>query len=64
VNAGEPCIGLIYLRPGHIRPAYTLQSLEAIETTVGSARPGFIVVAEHRIGQVRIRLRHVSAHGT
>jgi len=60
VNAGERCIGLVYLRPGHIQPGYTLESLEAIESTVGSLEPGFIVVAEHRIGEVRIRLRHLS----
>jgi predicted nuclease of predicted toxin-antitoxin system len=58
VGEGKPCIGLIYLRPGHIQPAYTLQSVEAIETTVGSVHPGFILVAEHRTGEVRIRLRN------
>lgn len=57
VNAGQPSVGLIYLRPGHIQAAYTLQSLAAIEATVGDVDAGFVIVAEHRTGQVRIRLR-------
>jgi predicted nuclease of predicted toxin-antitoxin system len=57
VNAGELSVGLIYLRPGHIQAAHTLQSLRAIEATVGEVEPGFVVVAEHRPGQVRVRLR-------
>jgi predicted nuclease of predicted toxin-antitoxin system len=57
VNAGEPSLGIIYLRPGHIDPAFTMQSIDVIETTAGSVQPGFILVAEHRRGQVRIRLR-------
>lgn len=57
VNAGQPLVGLIYLRPGHIRVAYTLQSIAAIETVVSAVDVGFIIVAEHRAGQVRVRLR-------
>jgi predicted nuclease of predicted toxin-antitoxin system len=57
VNAGEPSVGLIYLRPGHIQATYTLQSLRAIEATVAEVEAGFVIVAEHRTGQVRVRLR-------
>jgi predicted nuclease of predicted toxin-antitoxin system len=61
VHAGEPSVGIIYLRPGHIEPHFTLQSLEAIETTIPSMQPGFILVAEHRTGRVRIRVRGSAA---
>jgi len=57
VNAGELSVGVIYLRPGHIQPAFTLESLQAIQATVGDVAPGFVIVAEHRTGQVRVRLR-------
>jgi predicted nuclease of predicted toxin-antitoxin system len=62
VNAGQLSVGLIYLRPGHIQLAYTLQSLWAIEASVGEVEAGFVIVAEHRTGQVRVRLRAVSRH--
>ncbi len=57
VNAGDLSVGLIYLRPGHIQAAFTLETLRAIGATVGEVGPGFVVVAEHRTGQVRVRLR-------
>ena len=63
-NAGDLSVGLIYLRPGHIQAAYTLESLRAIEATVGVVEPGFVIIAEHRTGQVRVQLRVPSPTST
>jgi len=59
--AGQRCIGIIYLRPGHIQPEYVLKSIEAIENTNANVEPGFLVVAERRGDSVRIRLRTVAS---
>lgn len=57
VAAGAPYIGIVYLRPGHIRPGFTLESVDAIEALVGDVLPPFIVVARHGPRAVRVRLR-------
>ena len=58
--AGQSCLGIIYLRPGHIQPEYVLKSIEAIENSIENVEPGFIVVAERRGDSVRIRLRTIT----
>jgi predicted nuclease of predicted toxin-antitoxin system len=58
--AGQACIGIIYLRPGHIQPEYVLKSIEAIENGSVNVESGFVVVAERRGDSVRIRLRTIA----
>lgn len=53
----EPSVGIIYLRPGHIDPAFTLAMLAAIEVADIEVVPPFLLVAERREDSVRIRLR-------
>jgi predicted nuclease of predicted toxin-antitoxin system len=60
VHGGLAFPGIVYLRPGHREPSVVMQSLQAIQETVGALRPGFVVVAEHRNTQVRIRVRIVA----
>jgi predicted nuclease of predicted toxin-antitoxin system len=55
--AGEPYIGIIYLRPGHILPAVVLETLRAIEEQVIDVDPPFLLVAERRQQAIRIRVR-------
>lgn len=57
IMQGEPFTGIIYLRPGHIRPEFTIQTLETIASQSIDVRPPFIVVAEHSRAVVRIRVR-------
>ena len=57
IHAGEPYYGIVYLRPGHISADFTWRTIEAIESTVESVEPPFIVVAERRGDTVRIRVR-------
>jgi len=63
LQSGLRCPGIVYLRPGHRDPSVATQSLQAIEETVGDLEPGFVVVAEHRETQVRIRVRLLADPG-
>lgn len=59
IQAGEPVIGIIYIRPGHIEPSFVLETISAIEARDFDVQPPFIVVAERRQDIVRIRIRPV-----
>lgn len=56
-QTGEPLVGIIYLRPGHISPTFVLEMLEAIEATAADVEPPFVLVAERRDAVVRVRVR-------
>ena len=50
--------GVIYLQPGHIQPQLTIQTLQVIiNSTVELIEP-FIIVAEHKQGNIKIRVRN------
>jgi predicted nuclease of predicted toxin-antitoxin system len=57
VRLGQPFTGIIYLRPGHIRPSYVLEMINAIERAELEVEAPFIVVAERKGEDVRIRAR-------
>lgn len=50
-------VGIIYLRPGHIRADFTSQTLQAIRDRTPEVTPPFIVVAERTRNNVKIRIR-------
>ncbi len=55
---GAEFIGIIYLRPGHIRPAFTKQTLETIRERAPEIKTPFILVADRtEAGRVKIRVR-------
>ena len=54
---GEPFIGIVYLKPGHILPQFTLQSLEAIFDEIGFIENPFIIVAKHNGITTKVRVR-------
>jgi predicted nuclease of predicted toxin-antitoxin system len=57
VAAGEPILGIVYLRPGHIRAEYTVDTLRTLFGRQLKLHPPFVVVA-HRVDHtVRIRVR-------
>jgi predicted nuclease of predicted toxin-antitoxin system len=60
VLRGEPFTGLIYLRPGHIRPEFTIESLVTIAGQPLDVHPPFIIVADRSGQTVRVRVRHIS----
>ena len=50
---------IIYLRPGHIRADFTIQTLEAIRDNAPEVTPPFILVAERTGDTVKIRVRQL-----
>jgi predicted nuclease of predicted toxin-antitoxin system len=57
VQSGEPVIGIICLRPGHIVPGFVIETIRAIETGDHEVEPPFVLVAERRDDRVRVRVR-------
>ena len=56
---GAPVVGVIYLRPGHIDPQFTIGTLEALfDAEVDVAKP-FIVVARRSGATITIRVRRL-----
>ena len=56
---GEKFIGIIYLRPGHILPDFTVKTLKAIQDHAPEVNPPFILVAERTGDTVKIRIRQI-----
>lgn len=56
---GAKFIGIIYLRPGHIRADFTIKTLEAIRGNAPEVKPPFILVAERTGDSVKIRVRQL-----
>lgn len=57
--ANAPVHGILYLRPGHIDPAFTTATLQALLRQHLSILPPFVLVAERRGEHVKIRLRQL-----
>lgn len=59
ITQDEPFIGIIYLRPGHIRSEFTIQTLRTVAAQSLDVQPPFIIVAEQREQAVQIRTRQL-----
>jgi predicted nuclease of predicted toxin-antitoxin system len=59
ITQEEPFIGIIYLRPGHIRAEFTIQTLRTIDAQSLDVQPPFIIVAEQKDQTVQIRTRQL-----
>jgi predicted nuclease of predicted toxin-antitoxin system len=59
ITQNEPFTGIVYLRPGHIRPEFTIRTLETVAAQSLDVQPPFIVVAEQRERTVQIRTRQL-----
>lgn len=53
----QTCIGIIYLRPGHFDPAFTISSWKTLINGDIEVEPPFILVAEHTGSSLKIRYR-------
>ena len=56
---GAKFVGIIYLRPGHIRADFTIKTLEAIRDNAPEVTSPFILVAERTGDTVKIRVRQL-----
>lgn len=52
--------GIVYVRPGHIDPAFVMETLDAVAACEVEPEPPFIVVADRRGAGVRIRVRELA----
>jgi len=59
VLRGVPVVGIVYLRPGHIDPVFTIETLQVIIAENQTLTPPFILVAQRTDGDVRLRLRNL-----
>jgi hypothetical protein len=57
VRDGLPFLGIVYLRPGHIRPTFVLGMLDELARSEVDVRPPFVVVAERKHQRLRFRVR-------
>jgi predicted nuclease of predicted toxin-antitoxin system len=57
VATQEPIWGIIYLRPGHIQPGFTIGSLKTLFEQELEPAPPFIIVAKRSGDTVQIRVR-------
>lgn len=55
----EPFTGIIFLRPGHITPNFTIQTLRTLAERQIDVWPPFIIVAVRKQQTVRIRVRQL-----
>jgi predicted nuclease of predicted toxin-antitoxin system len=53
----KPLVGIVYLRPGHILPTFTIQTLEVLFSATLDLRPPFVLVAHRQGRRVKVRLR-------
>ena len=56
---GEPVIGLMYLRPGHIDPQFTIDTVQTVIGLDPDLTPPFILVARRNATGVVVRIRQV-----
>ena len=56
---GAKFVGIVYLRPGHIRADFTIKTIEAIRNNAPEVTPPFILVAERTGDVVKIRVRQL-----
>jgi predicted nuclease of predicted toxin-antitoxin system len=56
----EPVIGIVFLRPGHIDPAFAIGTLASVLSVDPDVTPPFILVARRTGDQVTIRIRSIA----
>jgi len=59
VAGNKPFTGIIYLKPGHIAPKYTIQSLETLIDHSEDLDLPCIIVLQHTSSSIRIRVRRM-----
>ena len=57
ILAGEPTLGVIYLRPGHIGPTFTAGTVRVLVDHDLDLQAPFIIVARRKGNIVKIRIR-------
>lgn len=58
---GEPIIGILFLRPGHIDPQFSIETLKSLLASNPDISPPFVVVAKRSGNIVTVRVRHIGS---
>jgi predicted nuclease of predicted toxin-antitoxin system len=59
IHQNEPLVGLAFLRPGHIDPQFTIDTVRSILNADPDIFPPFVLVAKRTGDNVTIRVRHL-----
>ena len=54
-----PFYGIIYLRPGHVTPSFHIKSLQTAILYLNQCNPPFIMIVEHSVENIKIRIRNL-----
>jgi predicted nuclease of predicted toxin-antitoxin system len=57
IPSRQPMYGIVFLRPGHIEPQFTIATLKVIDGQDFDLTASFILVARRRGAHVQMRLR-------
>lgn len=57
IASGAQFCGIVFVRPGHIRADFVLETIDAARLAIGDVTPPFLVTVERRVDRVRIRVR-------
>ena len=60
IRRGQPVFGILYLRPGHLRPPETVALIDCVLSQTIDVHPPFIVVAQRSGDDVTIRVRDLT----
>lgn len=55
----DPFVGIVYLRPGHLLPVTTVDSLRQLLDSDPDVQPSFVIVVKRRNGGVKVRVAHM-----
>ncbi len=58
---GEPIIGILFMRPGHIDPQFSIETLKSLLASNPDISPPFVVVAKRSENLVTVRVRHIGS---
>lgn len=58
---GEPVLGLVFVRPGHIDPRFTIETVSTVLANDPDLLPPFVLVARRTNDRVAIRIRRLNA---
>lgn len=56
---GEPVVGIVYLRPGHIRGEFNIRVINALTCQPIDVQPPFVIVATFNRGSLQTRVRQL-----
>ncbi len=62
IARGQRMVGIIYLRPGHIRSEFTIATVRTVFESAIDVKPPFLMIATRTDDTVRIRIRFLTSN--